>query len=438
MEQSGKKVFILLIVCSCSLIFLSILLSNYWNVGLVQYKYWIEKNMELLRNKTEYLSNKQTQVGNIVLKNSNDKLGNSQVGAERKDTTENSKNNHYFPVNINISLARDEVKHIQENSEAKYIVYLCPGMCGGWGDRMTGITSTFMWSLVTKRKFVIQHHHPCALTKVYVSNHVNWSINLPKGLTQTQRYLIDNEQFSPKEIGTPNTHIEKRYSNDVIIFRNNIDWIKAFKNALYKDRLIELGFNPSNLSMDYIFPKLHNLLFKPQQELQKKLEDFLHSTKNKSLVCAQIRIGKNPTIPNDPTRNKPEFLPIIWDFLAQYNNSIKYKIFVTTDSENIRQSAKRLFPTTIADTEGVITHTDRSNQNQACQGMQKVALDFNILSHCDVLIISRSNFGEYAARLRNSAKELYGFTNGNIVKGFPRGEKNEYFNRTTKQFSKKQ
>ncbi|CAH1799884.1 unnamed protein product [Owenia fusiformis] len=330
-----------------------------------------------------------------------------------------------FPIGVDISLAAEQVKKIWKRSDAKYICYDCQKVCGGWGDRMAGIASSFMWALMTNRKYVIQQNFPCALTTVYKPNLVNWASDLPNGLTTKHITLIDNHKFMPNKIKNPSTHIDGRYPYDIISFRVNQDWIEGFQNPIYEKRLTQLGFNTSELKMDNVFPKLHSLLFKLQDSIQKRLNNFIVNAKtrfNTLLICAQIRMGVNPSIPHDvgPPRNKLEFLSVVWEFLSQFNNSDQHRIFITTDSEDVRQTAKRLFPNTIVDTEGIITHVDRTpNRSQACQGMQKVSLDFHIQTYCDVLMISRSNFGEYGAHLRNSKEGVYGFFNGTIVKGYP-------------------
>lgn len=45
----------------------------------------------------------------------------------------------------------------------KYVIYECTNenLCGGWGDRLKGIMSSYAWSLITNRKFLIKHTRPC-------------------------------------------------------------------------------------------------------------------------------------------------------------------------------------------------------------------------------------------------------------------------------------
>ncbi|CAF2699652.1 unnamed protein product [Rotaria sp. Silwood2] len=56
----------------------------------------------------------------------------------------------------------------------KYLVYVCHENCGGWGDRLRGIMSLFMLSLMLDRNFRIEITHPCNLTHILRPNLYNW------------------------------------------------------------------------------------------------------------------------------------------------------------------------------------------------------------------------------------------------------------------------
>ena len=49
--------------------------------------------------------------------------------------------------------------------------------CGGWGDRLKGIMSTYALSLVLNRSFSIEITQPCPLESMLLPNKVNWVSN---------------------------------------------------------------------------------------------------------------------------------------------------------------------------------------------------------------------------------------------------------------------
>ncbi len=50
----------------------------------------------------------------------------------------------------------------------RHLVYYCDGWCGGWGDRLKGIMSSYAWALLTKRSFVIRITQPCQFDQLFV------------------------------------------------------------------------------------------------------------------------------------------------------------------------------------------------------------------------------------------------------------------------------
>jgi hypothetical protein len=56
-----------------------------------------------------------------------------------------------------------EYDRIEEDKSGheKYVMWSCETSCGGWGDRMKAITSSFMLSVLLKRRFRLKVKHPC-------------------------------------------------------------------------------------------------------------------------------------------------------------------------------------------------------------------------------------------------------------------------------------
>lgn len=297
----------------------------------------------------------------------------------------------------------------------KYLIYSCKvGTCGGFGDRQRGIISTFLLANLTKRRFGLMLTKPCDIRQYLYPNEVQWDIPR-KQLTKLKTQLV--KMTTRKSVrAMASIDFNKRYKADVVYLQTNYILRDLLKNnSNYKSQMEVLA----NTSYDQYFAEMYEKIFKPGHIIARKLKDFLEKSKvgnETKLICAQIRIGRNPTMPQDDVRNRKSTVNVVWDFLRRYNDTRHYKIFVTTDSEEIRNKAKRLFPEQVLDSKGKIIHVDFHRRPSAtiCQGVEKVLLDQYILSNCDVLIHSRSNFGENAARLKKKHSEIYIFQNGRI------------------------
>ena len=303
------------------------------------------------------------------------------------------------------------------HTREKYLIYRCKGgigavHCSGWGNRVVGIVASYILANVTGRVFGIIMNNPCNLTNYLVPNKYNWSIPPERlvGLSSTFMDVRNSRKFT-NSLQTIN--FNDRYKQDIIYIANNHDYHDVLlRNKLYKDRLKWLrGLNKAK-----IFKKILPMLFKPHQNIQSRLDAFLGKAKKdkkKILMCAQIRMGKNPTIPwdNRPL-NSMNGVQNIWRFFHQHNST--NWIFVTTDSQQVRKQAMSEFKNNSLDTEGEIIHMDKAYRGNICRGMGKLILDQWILINCDILVISSSTFGRIPAYIRGTPVGLYLFSRSNV------------------------
>ena len=82
--------------------------------------------------------------------------------------------------------------------KGKYLIYDCAIMgevCGGYGNRLHGITVIFMFALLTKRVFLLQMTHPVDINTFLLPDAIQWNHTLPDGLNSHQIDLLDVDNF---------------------------------------------------------------------------------------------------------------------------------------------------------------------------------------------------------------------------------------------------
>jgi hypothetical protein len=207
---------------------------------------------------------------------------------------------------------------------------------------------------------------------------------------------------------------------NLLIIRNNLDWIRSFSfNKYLNNSIHKFGFHSSNFTLTRLFRKFYSDLFKLTPKLQETFNKFIKRAKpddKTKLICAQIRIGGvRPNVKFDS-----EFLPrnsskLFWKFIREtflnVNSSQKYKIFITTDTESVEEESIREFgENMIVKINGHFVHIDREEYGNTsdCSKIEKVILDFHALQFCDAAVISPSGFGKYGISNRiNPTKDLY-------------------------------
>ncbi|XP_046360507.2 uncharacterized protein LOC124138041 [Haliotis rufescens] len=300
---------------------------------------------------------------------------------------------------------------------SQYIVYRCDGTsaCGGWADRQKGIVAAYLISVMTERKFKVILTVPCDIRTYLLPVKEDWRVhgNELQGIPSTNVVKMDSVAASfCDRLGKEK--LEDIFKSNVTYFNVNMECVQfLLRNPLYPR---QLGW-AKGMSVGEVYQVVWNSLFKLNQKTGNHLRTFRSQmSRSKTLVCSQIRVGKSPTIPQDRVINTLEHVEAVWSFLKKYNDSNRYHIFLTTDSEQIRDIGRSKFPDVNLDLKGHIVHVDRTTGNHVCDGLEKTLLDQIILSTCDVLIISESGFGRIAAFMRRTQDNLYCLNVANITR----------------------
>jgi len=291
----------------------------------------------------------------------------------------------------------------------RFLVYRCKNVCGGWGDRLKGITTMFLLAQLTNRTFLIDMPKPCEFSTLLSPNKYEWNKCLVEAKSVNSNSSKHISLMSPINLKKMDDIIYGNLSkNRVISIQTNVQEVhKIRKHNTSRERIPWMY----NLTDAEVLGSIIGTLFKPSLNLSDALVNFkTEDVRGRRLVCSHIRMGKNPTIPSDNNRRRdaPNATEIL-NFLKQYDDDGNNAVFVATDSEEVRNQSRKLLSNFVS-SDGKIIHVDRHNnvdKNDLCDGFFTVLLDYLILSKCDVLLLTRSNFGAMASYIRGSSNGLY-------------------------------
>lgn len=299
----------------------------------------------------------------------------------------------------------------------RYIIYLCHAniTCCGWGDRQHGILSAYLISLVTNRTFGVDMSSPCAFSNLFHPRLLNWKINSSSlvGLTSRHIYTVNDRVFRQvMQI----IDFDAVYPEDVVYLTTNYDYFYALKSNPHYTNIFRKRLRGKPRPV--IFADLWQNVFKLNKRVRRRIDRAVkvaRPTPHHKLVCGHVRLGKNPSIPNDSeVRNTLSTIKPLWKFLQHFKDPKKYRIFVPSDSEIVRNKVLQNFGSLAVDVKGDIMHIDKSQVEDGCVGFEKVLADQYLLSTCDVLVLTYSVFGKSAAYMRRSNHDLYFMENGTI------------------------
>lgn len=304
--------------------------------------------------------------------------------------------------------------------------------CGGWADRVKGMIVGYLMANLTGRVFKIDFHDPdCDITRALIPNKVDWRLPIPFHKIVSPYNLPPDTVVldylrNPKDLfkfDTLNVSTIFNQSARYVYMKANLDYIEEIKRtSVYPDRLAWMKY----LRKNQIFSEFYRRLFRLSPEFQNKLRQFLGQhvpTDKHKLVCAHIRMGQNPNIPQsyEQVRMLPEFLPNVWKFISEQSVSDLDKVFIMSDSnDTMSEASRQIFASRMITTPGKILHIEYAKTNgteSRCEALEKVIFDQAVLMNCDVLLISKSGLSRMAAFVRGSDQDLYClFPSGTISK----------------------
>ncbi|XP_060068270.1 uncharacterized protein LOC132548423 [Ylistrum balloti] len=271
---------------------------------------------------------------------------------------------------------------------------------------MSGMFSAYVISVLLKKRFLVTYSRPSNFTDYIIPNSFDWRYNSSILSGRTSLFLnffcrvpVPIRNKDTKSLGNI-------FKADVTFVRMNWDYTLHFRRFKSLHKAIPWIFN---LQFADIYVKFFNTLFKPVDDIVETINKTLRSVTK--LACAHIRMGGNET--QDHQRTDRKQLIHIWNFLKTKEDN--YSIFIATDSELVRNTAKSLFKQ-ILEVKGRILHIDQNPAGSGVtNGYKKVATDFFLLSKCDVLMLTRSGFGMMSAYLNTNNPSLYCLVKDEVV-----------------------
>jgi len=227
-----------------------------------------------------------------------------------------------------------------QRSSTKTITYYCKTNCGGWDDRLRGINSTYILSILLQRRFIIDMQYPCQLSEFLIPNLINWipKMNLNRQNNSLKLNSINNKYQSEFYSNISSINLIKLWSSyDNIFSTTNKDYITPLlKNPFFKSIISKINIRLYESTQQELFPFIFEILFKPtfiiSQQLDNLFQQILFSL-NHSIISMHIRLGQNPSIPKDIKLPYRQLLvKHIIEFIDQNLTYLNSSIFVTTDS----------------------------------------------------------------------------------------------------------
>ena len=216
----------------------------------------------------------------------------------------------------------------------KTVVWRCLGSCGGLGDRLRGILTSFSLALVTGRAFFIDHPSPAPLKDFFRLAQPGLSWSFEQSMLQGRSVLEESflNHVAPPLGSYSEANLTLYDAYDVIIQSNNF-WrpFDVLQNP-------GVNFADSLLSLEQhvLAGCVLNYLLVPVADLQDEIEQLKKTVTvtDQRILAVQVRTG------DGQIKNKSWLEELLKHYTAcveqlQSGTNTTYRVFLTTDSEEV-------------------------------------------------------------------------------------------------------
>jgi len=285
------------------------------------------------------------------------------------------------------------------NPNNNKIVFRCNGQgFGGLGDRMIGLCSSFILSLILNFEFRIYWTYPIDLNNILDEKNIKWTTrdyDMNEILKNNgELNLIDFNVNKNKHILENN--IYKIFNKTISIVSNKAFYLYLMNNKYLESRLLELNI----INEDNIIHNCMSILFALKPSTQLKYNNLLFTFSKYHAIGLQIRSFIGEFFDNLDESKLLSYYKFIEDNYEKYNNNLL--IYLCTDSDVIvKHITQKYSHINFILTSNTIIHLERSTEtNINIENNLKLILEIWSLGKTkELMITNSSNFGRIASLL---------------------------------------
>ncbi|XP_031567205.1 uncharacterized protein LOC116302127 [Actinia tenebrosa] len=309
----------------------------------------------------------------------------------------------------------------------RYLVFNCGGVgygCGGYGNRINGITSLLYLAVLTKRALLIDWKSNISITEYFSPKNIKWDFSQAKLRGLKSRHHFWGKGFHKN---VPIETVRPGYTFDEVIkwllktdlehyFDHEVEYISTqwyFAPAIRRSKYLgktardvttkRRGHRYSLIGCAFDFLFQQTPMFK---KLLSKTRKSLNWKSGIPRIGIHFRAGDVPAFRTNKKSKTP-----IYSALEQFfqcakklerlfkkidpsldTSSIEW--FLATDTKEVKYYGEKKYPNKVTYLDIKIEHISMSDPSRL--GIEGVLLDNALLAECDILIMSDSSFSRAA------------------------------------------
>ena len=289
-----------------------------------------------------------------------------------------------------------------QKKNGKYLKFVCNRLCGGYGNRIQGITVTLLLSILSNRTFLIEMNHPFNINKLLHPNAIKWNSVPPQALINTSVAfsLVDTHNrgnwpaFSKAILND---------TNDMVVISTNFGLAQFFQ--LFEDYWIKLlkdWFGVTEADNNFSYGCVKRYLFTYDKIVTDAINKEMHALQltpglyiSAHLRTKHITGDAHPTVYESPI----QFFQCSIAVAKKLSNSSMFPVYFISDSEWADNLANELYSGKIITSSVNKIHIDRAKQNglstdSLIDGFIGALVNLEVASRGAAFVRMRSSFAD--------------------------------------------
>ncbi|CAI5474974.1 unnamed protein product [Closterium sp. Yama58-4] len=309
------------------------------------------------------------------------------------------------------------------DSSVRFLTFDQAGHCGGFGDFLVGLVSSFVAALLDRRAFVIRHD---CIQYAFEPAFIDWRPSADVPMDPSRRTSNLNESFSPGEVpflDLNGNRVDLRVLERFKDFRNvKVLWNRGILTEMltngtgeWADALRATGLRPP-----YAFGCILRFLVRPRKEVWPLVARLMQEMREVRTVVVGVHVRLSDSVVRDPHATTSSVTPAsMAAAMAQaapilacakavedmwYPPPLTVRWMLITNSIDFKMAIRSHFPGKILETDFVPRHSqafgDKDQEQakkEAEQGYREMVAEWLLLSSSNSFVLTISGFSRTAA-----------------------------------------
>ena len=284
--------------------------------------------------------------------------------------------------------AKFHQQRLEQAQEGRFLIYDCTSSCGGYGNRIFGITMSLLFAILSNRVLLIEMTYPFDINRLLHPNAIKWNYTGYKSSNKAEINLLDIPGFKHN---WP-SFSKKVFNPDIGIIRLHANLGFKYYYQLFDDRWRKMFLDHFNITEDnniFTYGCVIRYLF----TYDKVVTDAINREIKEHSLVPGLYISMHYRSFQQPHPNPYAYFDYAIKIAIQMTNlsKIPYRIYFIGDSENVTKIASIECKNWLATSLVKKVHVDRfgkKSYDDVFEGFIGVIVNLEVAAKAKVLIKS--------------------------------------------------